>query len=417
MNYQPLSQRLNTLVEAQRATLHLISRLSKLPTHVGSSGPQGIDPDARLELSSEIHQNLKEQEEALELLQQEIEDFSAGSFSATSEGRSRGTDREGDKARLVAQVSRLGEDLKQARTHFRKAQLQAKRNAEIAKRKERELLFAGAQEDSGSTTTSRRRGQEKLSQDELLVSASSDVTAALRRTHKLMQSELSRSQFAHDTLEESTAALSSLSESYTNLDTLLSSSRTLVSSLLRSQKSDTWYLETAFYILISTIIWLTFRRFFYGPLWWFVWLPLKLLYRASLSPLAALGLIGGRTVRQVLESPTSTSLIVKPSAAGGFPRFSMANQGPSMAVGGGGKGDPAPDARQKPPNGEGSVSDNVGNMAKKTRQEQESGQAPVVESIGDQELPDEHIARNSKKRLWEENKEAAKAGSTAKDEL
>ncbi|KAI9795813.1 MAG: hypothetical protein M1835_005135 [Candelina submexicana] len=332
MNYQPLSQRLNALVEAQRATLHLISRLSKLPTHIGSSGPQGIDADARVELSSEIHQNLKEQEEALELLRQEIEDLSASSFSATPEGRSRGTDREGDKARLVAQVSRLGEDLKQARTQFRKAQLQAKRNAEIAKRKERELLFAGAQEDSGSTTKSRRRGQEKLSQDELLVSASSDVTAALRRTHKLMQSELSRSQFAHDTLP-------------------------------------------------------------------------------------ALGLIGGQTVGQVLESPSPTSLIVKPSAAGGFPKFSMANQGPSIAVGGGGKGGLAPDARQKPPNGASSISDDVGNMAGKTRQEQESGQAPVVESFVDQELPDEHITRNPKKRLWEENKEAAKAGSTAKDEL
>ena len=89
---------------------------------------------------------------------------------------------------------------RRARTQFRKAQLQAKRNAENAKRKERELLFAGIQEGSNAGGQTRRRGQEKLSQDELLVNASSDVTAALRRTHQLMQSELSRSQFAHDTL-------------------------------------------------------------------------------------------------------------------------------------------------------------------------------------------------------------------------
>ena len=91
-----------------------------------------------------------------------------------------------------------------------------------------------------------------------------------------MQSELSRSRFAQETLEQSTAALADLGEHYTNLDTLLANSRSLLSSLVRSQKSDTWYLETAFYILVTTIIWLVFRRFLYGPLWWFVWLPLKL---------------------------------------------------------------------------------------------------------------------------------------------
>lgn len=324
-----------------------------------------------------------------------------------------------------------------ARAQFRKAQLQAKRNAETAKRKERELLFASVQEDNGSSSTSRRRGQEKLSQDELLVSASSDVTAALRRTHQLMQSELSRSQFAHDTLrpspwlnialfqrlvadldlEESTAALSSLSESYTSLDTLLSSSRTLVSSLLRSQKSDTWYLETSFYILVSTIIWLVFRRFFYGPLWWFVWLPVKLLYKVSLSSLATIGLVGSQTVGQSLETSSSSTLIVKPSATGGFPRFSMAHQAPSMAVGGGGKGGPAPDTKPTPRNEESSASEAVGKMAEQTRQQQDNGQPHAGGSSEDQKLPDEQIARNPKKRMWEEDKEAAKADPSAKDEL
>ena len=89
-----------------------------------------------------------------------------------------------------------------ARTLFRKAQLQAKRNAELSRRKERELLFADVDEGAGSSKEARRRGgaQDKLSQDELVVNASQDVTAALRRTHQMMQSELSRSQFARDTL-------------------------------------------------------------------------------------------------------------------------------------------------------------------------------------------------------------------------
>lgn len=87
-----------------------------------------------------------------------------------------------------------------ARAQFRKAQLQAKRNEEAAKRKERELLFAGVQVGDLKGGPGRRKGQEKLSQDDLLVNASSDVTATLRRTHQLMQSELSRSQFANETL-------------------------------------------------------------------------------------------------------------------------------------------------------------------------------------------------------------------------
>lgn len=98
---------------------------------------------------------------------------------------------------------------KSARTQFRKAQLQAKRNAEAAKR---ELLFEGIQEGANSSAAGRRRGQEKLSQDELLLNASNDVTAALRETHTLMQAEVSRSYFAHDTLREASLSATGRSE-------------------------------------------------------------------------------------------------------------------------------------------------------------------------------------------------------------
>lgn len=98
--------------------------------------------------------------------------------------------------------------------------------------------------------------------------------------------------------EQSTAAISSLSESYSGLDTLLSSSRNLVGSLLRSQKSDTWYLETAFYIIVGTITWLLFRRILYGPLWWLVWLPVRLGTQFLFAILGAVGI----TSKGVLSS-------------------------------------------------------------------------------------------------------------------
>jgi hypothetical protein len=89
-----------------------------------------------------------------------------------------------------------------ARIQFRKAQLSAKRNADAAKRKERELLHSVNRDGSRPAAPSRRKGQaqERLTQDEVMVNASNDVTAALRRTHQLMQAELSRSQFAQETL-------------------------------------------------------------------------------------------------------------------------------------------------------------------------------------------------------------------------
>ena len=83
--------------------------------------------------------------------------------------------------------------------------------------------------------------------------------------------------------ESSTRDLNTLSESYSNLDSLLSSSRSLVSTLIHSQKSDTWYLESAFFVLCFSIAWLVFRRLLYGPGWWLLYLPLNLFWRSSIA--------------------------------------------------------------------------------------------------------------------------------------
>lgn len=122
-----------------------------------------------------------------------------------------------------------------------------------------------------------------MSKDDQAVASSGDVTSALRRTHDMMAAELSRSDFARRTLHESTQALAQLGESYSSLDVMLSSSRDLLGTLMTSQKSDTWYLQTSFYMLAVTNCWLVFRRLLYGPLWWLVWLPLRLLFRGTVA--------------------------------------------------------------------------------------------------------------------------------------
>lgn len=183
------------------------------------------------------------------------------------------------------------------RTSFRKARLTAKRNIAEAQKLERQLIMKSYTQPA--TTTSDEPSEETLSPvpvqilrrrtqqhnysslsevDQETVGASSNVTNALRRTHDLIASELSRSEFAHQTLTESSAALKQLDESYGSLDTMLVKSRDLLGTLLKSQKSDTWYLQTAMYMLMVTLGWLIFRRLLYGPIWWLVLFPVRILF-------------------------------------------------------------------------------------------------------------------------------------------
>lgn len=240
-----------------------------------------------------------------------------------------------------------------------------------------------------------------------------------------MQSELSRSRFAQETLEQSTAALQELGEKYTDLTTLLSKSRTLVTTLLKSQKSDTWYLETTLYILLTTVIWLIFRRWLYGPISWFVVWPLKLVFRIVFAVAPAAG-VASSSSSSSLSSPSiavqeqpSTSLIVKPSASGRPPKFAPNHQPAYVPVGGGGRGyhnGPSDPSQRE------SLSEKVGRMAERSGhpQLQEQGKKG---GNGGQEGEKEQVVRgdgtvlpergsdrpvNPKKKMWDEGVEEKK---------
>lgn len=278
--------------------------------------------------------------------------------------------------------------------------MSAKRSLEAAQAQERQLLLQSyvdpTPDNSALPAPQRRRNTltSELSKDEKTVNASTDVTLALRRTHDMMASELSRSQFAHDTLKESTAALAQLSETYSTLDTLLSSSRNLLGTLLRSQKSDTWYLETAFYILLTTVFWLIFRRLLYGPTWWLVWLPLKLFYNGSMGILATTGIVKGSS-----SSVGAGSLAGQGTTAyNNVASATMVGSGaPTISAGGEGSKPPA-----KPGNAaqeEESVSEEVGKIIDESR----DGQGETGSQDGEQA----EVKRNPKKRMWDAEKEAA----------
>ena len=111
---RPLSfnARLTALFDSLKQTQQLITRLSKLSVQPGSDPSNSAECDVRVELGAEIHQGLKEQEEDLDSLRQEVEDHIDSSIWGASGRRESGREREKEKTNLAAQVARLGEDLK-----------------------------------------------------------------------------------------------------------------------------------------------------------------------------------------------------------------------------------------------------------------------------------------------------------------
>ncbi len=180
------------------------------------------------------------------------------------------------------------------------------------------------------TAKDRRRAAQKQrsgsqSQADAEVSASSDLTTALRRTHDLISAELSRSEFAQQVLHESTVAMKELQQRYSTLDDMLASSRDLLGTLLKSQKSDTWYLETALYMLLGTLAWLVFRRFLYGPLWWIVWLPVRTVFRTG-KAVTNIGMGSGSATMEIPNPEGTGRKVVGVGEEGAVPTVSVGSE-------------------------------------------------------------------------------------------
>lgn len=455
-----LTNQLASLSDSLKQTNALISRLAKLHFQPGSEPLDDEDSNSvRVELAQDIHESLKQLEEDLELLKQEVEDTAAPAHAPSASLRTRsGSVRSNslsakvqERERLNTGVVRLGEDLSVARRAFRRAQLSAKKASEAAKTRERELVFASLQHSSDPSTpvsngdlfAGRKRHQQRqqLSKDELLVANASDLTASLRRTHDLLGTELQRSRFAQETFDQSTETLKELGEKYTDLSGVLGKSRELLGTLLRSQKSDTWYLETAFYILLATLSWLIFRRLLFGPfillprfLWnctafllnWILLKPLLLFLSLTgvitstpYNQSAASNTIGG--LRQA--STTRAPLIIQPSAEGRVKsmdeRIADMMRERGIPAGSGGQG-----AKVDKYGERGSLSDEIGKMAEKqgevgsqnggSGEPQRRGDGTILQERGD-------VPRNPKKKVFEaeveDGKEAEGKARRKRDEL
>ncbi|KAI6785821.1 uncharacterized protein J7T54_006160 [Emericellopsis cladophorae] len=282
MSFQGLQERLSALQETTSQIQDLISRLAELKFQPGSV-PLDTSEEGSVsgELSAEITSSLRECEDERELLSEDVEYL-----------------RKKEKTRLREGVERQAHELERLRASFRQARLAARKSLLDAQRLERQLLvksYSIPEHTSTDETNDEQPASVHIPQpirkqkqyetgtvlsekDRQTVGASSRVTDSLRQMHASLQSELERSEYAKQTMAESSAAFAQLDESYSGLETMLKSSRDLLGTLLRSQKSDTWYLTTSFYMLTVVGAWLVYRRWLSGPLWWLVLFPLRILF-------------------------------------------------------------------------------------------------------------------------------------------
>ncbi|GAA5881028.1 hypothetical protein JCM3774_003073 [Rhodotorula dairenensis] len=115
----------------------------------------------------------------------------------------------------------------------------------------REELFASTSgraspAPSGSGPGRGRSPMPGQSADDALMQATSDVTEGLRRTLQLMQQEVDRSMTSNELLESQTQTMQLTSNQYSTLSSLMNTSKTLITTLERSNILDRLVLFGAF---------------------------------------------------------------------------------------------------------------------------------------------------------------------------
>ncbi|KAK9323465.1 Sec20-domain-containing protein [Lipomyces orientalis] len=242
-----LESTIDEVVALHTAIAHQITQLLKLATD---------DEAARSRLASKIHDQLREADiliEAADVLMQDYTDTGDGSVSKTV---------------LAGKLHEAKEDLKLDRSSYRKAQLLSRQATLKTQRQERELLFASAKSHQRVSTTSTPPVSNALRTAE-------EATAALRRTHQLLEAEVTRSALSLEVLEESNTALKKLTTQYTAFDVLLGTSRRVISVLEQADKWDRIYMLGAMGFLLLVLCWILWRRVFRVPFKLVIWTLVK----------------------------------------------------------------------------------------------------------------------------------------------
>ncbi|GAA5968131.1 hypothetical protein JCM21900_001087 [Sporobolomyces salmonicolor] len=172
-------------------------------------------------------------------------------------------DLEKAKDRLAAadHVNQVQLRLDQCTKQYRQAVVQSKRQIDASTHlfARDELLSSGASQSGRESPTPYSRGGVPRSStpvpgqsaDDALMSATSDVTEGLRRTLQLMQQEVDRSLVSNELLESQTQTMSLTSTQYSTFSTLLTTSKSLITSLERADVLDRLLLFGAFAFFVA----------------------------------------------------------------------------------------------------------------------------------------------------------------------
>ncbi|GAC75565.1 hypothetical protein PANT_16c00046 [Moesziomyces antarcticus T-34] len=162
-----------------------------------------------------------------------------------------------ERRELQALASASSQQLDEIRQSVRKALLAARRSIDNARSEE---ARAGLQlaADSAKERTGGRGGGS--SGEDKLMTASQDVTDALRRTVALMSSELEKSAMSSQLLEESSQTISSLSFQYGSLTTLMTNSVTMIKTMEREDLIGKGMVATSFLFFLACVGYIVYVR-------------------------------------------------------------------------------------------------------------------------------------------------------------
>lgn len=140
---------------------------------------------------------------------------------------------------------------------MRKALLSARRSIENARTAEARASLQLAADNAKERTGGRGGGS---SGEDKLMTASQDVTDALRRTVALMSSELEKSAMSSQLLEESSQTISSLSMQYGSLTTLMSNSAKMIKTMEREDLIGKGMVAAAFLFFLGCVGYIVYVR-------------------------------------------------------------------------------------------------------------------------------------------------------------
>jgi len=98
MSFEGISERLRALQESNAQLKDLIKRLATIKFQPGSVPLDNDEDNVKTELTSEIHQTIKDQEEDFEVLQADISDLESGPHGSDLEQHKSGLERGVKKA-------------------------------------------------------------------------------------------------------------------------------------------------------------------------------------------------------------------------------------------------------------------------------------------------------------------------------